>query len=639
MIDQPSPPPIVITARALPPLAGEAVQDVVVLGRPALERAPSQALEDIVRAVPGVQLFRRSGARSANPTTQGISARGLGGNAASRMVVLLDGVPQGDPFGGWLVWPSLDAAGLAEVRVTRGGGNVTVGPGALAGAIELDSDRTPGLRAALDGGLHGAGEARLAAVHGGTSLAAWGGTDAGFIPVVAEDRGVADRRSPFAYGGTRLGLRAGAFSAAAALFADRRERGLPGTANASRGADLSLRWRRANRGSVTLFHQERRFESAFASASADRSSVSPTLSQFVPAKATGWNAEWQPLATLRLGTDGRVARGASEEEASFVAGRPTRDRVAEGRQATAGLYGDLTLPVGSVTLSGALRVDRWWLRGLSLEERNRSTGALLLSEQAPDREGTVPSGRVGARLPLGRALTLRGAAYLGWRLPTLNELVRPFRVGRDAVAANAALKPERLRGIEAGAEWKRGPWSASATLFANRLRNPIINVTRGTGPGTFPGVGFVAGTYRRRENVAALDTKGVEAALGWSRGDWRASGTLSMVSAHVRDSGPLDGLRPAQVPRLTATAEIGWRELGLQLRHVGAQNEDDLGTLRLPAATTLDASASWPLRDGLALRVRGENLTNARVLAARSADGIDERATPRRLWLGLTLRR
>jgi outer membrane receptor protein involved in Fe transport len=221
----------------------------------------------------------------------------------------------------------------------------------------------------------------------------------------------------------------------------------------------------------------------------------------------------------------------------------------------------------------------------------------------------------------------------------LNELVRPFRVGRDAVAANAALKPERLAGVEAGLDWAQDPWSAAATLFANRLERPIVNVTRGIGPGQFPGVGFVAGTYRRRENLKAIDSRGIEASLGWRSGPWRAGGALSLVDARVRDEGALDGLRPAQVPSLTATAELGWRGLGVQLRHVGGQAEDDLGLIRLPAATTIDASASWPLRGGLGLRVRAENLTNARVIAARSADGVDERATPRRLWVGLTLTR
>lgn len=638
--DQPQ--EIVITARALPPSRSEAAQGVVVVGREELERAAAQGLDQIVRGVPGVQLFRRSDARSANPTSQGVTLRGLGGNAASRALVLLDGVPQGDPFGGWVNWPALDPAGLAEVRVTRGGGSVLFGPGALAGTIELASDRSPGVRASLDGGLHGAAEGRLSVNTEAMSLAAWGGTDKGFVPVVAEDRGTADRKAPFDFGGLRFGLRAASVEAGAALFADHRTRGLAFTRNESRGADLFLRWRSEGRASVTLFHQERRFDSDFANATADRQRVTRSLVQQVPARASGWSAEVRPALgrlELRLGSDGRLAEGRTEELATFVDGAPTRGRESSGRQATAGLFADLAASVGRTMLSGGVRADRWWLRDLALEERSLGSGALLLATEAVDRDGWAPTARSGVRVEVGRGLALRGAAYLGWRLPTLNEMVRPFRVGRDAVAANAGLKPERLRGIDAGLDFADGPWRASATLFDNRLADPIANVTRGTGPGLFPGVGFVAGSYRRRENLEAIRSRGMEAELGWRQGEWRASGAVSLISARVRDAGPLDGRRPAQVPALTATAELGWRTFGLQLRHVGAQPEDDLGTLRLPAATTLDALAELPLRTGLALRARAENLTDAEVLAATGADGVDERATPRRLWLGLVLTR
>jgi vitamin B12 transporter len=636
------PPPIVITARALPPGTGERSQSVVTLTAEELRRAPSQSLDQIIRSVPGVQLFRRSDARSANPTSQGVTLRGLGGNAAGRALVLLDGVPQADPFGGWVNWPALDPSLLSGVRITRGGGSVLFGPGALAGTIELAGRSEAGLAASLDANHGGAAETRLFAGTGGVQLSGWGGTDRGFVPVVAEDRGAADRRAPFRFGGLRLSGETGSWRAGAMLFADRRSRGLAFTDIESEGADLFLSWRKDRRASLLAYHQERGFRTDFANATADRSSVSRSLIQSVPARASGWSAEVRPAGLpfeLRLGSDGRLASGRSEEQASFVGAAPTRGRRAEGRQATAGLFADLASTLGRMEVSGGARLDRWWLRRLSLEERALADGRLLLSERAPGRSGWQPTARAGLRLPLGERLSFRAAAYLGWRLPTLNELVRPFRVGRDAVAANPLLKPERMRGLETGADWSAGPVSASVTLFANRLQSPIANVTRGSGPGVFPGVGFVAGSYRRRENLEAIDSKGFEADLRWRRGEWHAAAALSLLSARVRGEGPLDGRKPAQVAPLSAFAEAGWRQLSLQLRHVGPQAEDDLGTLRLPAAMTLDASGTFPLSRGVELRLRAENLLGARVLAATSAEGIDERATPRRLWAGLTLRR
>jgi outer membrane receptor protein involved in Fe transport len=106
---------------------------------------------------------------------------------------------------------------------------------------------------------------------------------------------------------------------------------------------------------------------------------------------------------------------------------------------------------------------------------------------------------------------------------------------------------------------------------------------------------------------------------------------------------PLNGLRPAQTPRHTATGTIAWdggrsRGASLTARWVGGQYEDDLNDQRLRGAFTVDASASWPLTPRLSIEARAENLADARVEAAISSDGIVERATPRTLWIGFRLR-
>src|SRR3546814_875918 len=130
---------IVVTGRGRGEGAGEAVYGSVVLDRDRLTGSASGRLDEILKEVPGLQLFRRSDARSANPTSQGVTLRALGGNASSRALLILDGVPQTDPFGGWISWPAYDPERLGAVRVTRGGGSGVHGPGALAGTIEMVS--------------------------------------------------------------------------------------------------------------------------------------------------------------------------------------------------------------------------------------------------------------------------------------------------------------------------------------------------------------------------------------------------------------------------------------------------------------------------------------------------------------------
>jgi outer membrane receptor protein involved in Fe transport len=181
----------------------------------------------------------------------------------------------------------------------------------------------------------------------------------------------------------------------------------------------------------------------------------------------------------------------------------------------------------------------------------------------------------------------------------------------------------------------------------NRLSHAIANVTLGQGPGTFPQVGFVAagGSFRQRQNVDAVNVRGVEASAGWTRGPWSVRAGASLTHARVEATGAaafLNGLRPAQTPKFAATLSASWEQDGkgaeLVLRRVGAQYEDDLNTRVLNTATTIDAFASWPLSRRLQVVARGENITNALVMAGIGGDGSIERATPRTLWIGLRVR-
>jgi outer membrane receptor for Fe3+-dicitrate len=159
----PPPPPeaaIVVTGKALPESKAERVYDVERISPRQIEQAPSHELDQLLKDVPGLQLFRRSDARSGHPTSQGVTLRALGGNASSRALLVLDGVPQADPFGGWVNWPAYDPADLAEIRVIRGGGSVANGPGALAGTIEMTSRSDSGASGEIDGGSRDSVEAR-----------------------------------------------------------------------------------------------------------------------------------------------------------------------------------------------------------------------------------------------------------------------------------------------------------------------------------------------------------------------------------------------------------------------------------------------------------------------------------------------
>src|SRR5512144_175891 len=133
--------PVVVTATRTEQPVGEAPASVTVLSRDDIRQGAGQSLDDLLRQVPGFSLFRRSSSLVSHPTTQGVSLRGIGPSGASRALVLYDGVPINDPFGGWVQWLRIPPLGIEQIEVMRGGGSALWGNGALGGVLHVLSRR------------------------------------------------------------------------------------------------------------------------------------------------------------------------------------------------------------------------------------------------------------------------------------------------------------------------------------------------------------------------------------------------------------------------------------------------------------------------------------------------------------------
>jgi outer membrane receptor protein involved in Fe transport len=402
--------------------------------------------------------------------------------------------------------------------------------------------------------------------------------------------------------------------------------------------------------SATAYGQWRGFESQFASVGPGRETVALALDQHdVPASGWGGRAVWKPkigAVQATLGADVRGTDGETNERFFFVGGVPGRERQASAEALTYGLFADAAITSGATTFGAGARIDRWAISDADLFERNIG-GPVINNSRFDDRDGHEWSLRAGIDHGASDRLSVRASAYRSWRLPTINELVRPFRVGPDATAANAALDPEVLQGVEAGIDWTPADVARlSLTAFANRLDGAIANVTQGVGPGTFPGVGFVAagGLYRKRENLDAIVSRGIELDGAWRDGPWSIDGSLALTHARIRDNGLaefLDGERPAQVPAVQASLRGSWEDRGrlasLSVRYIGEQDESEGDPEPLPDAWVVDAVGRWQIKGRLSLDLRAENVFDSRVVTSILADGTRERGTPRTIWIGLRL--
>jgi outer membrane receptor protein involved in Fe transport len=636
---------IIVTGRGLDPSLSTGIYATTTLESEAIIASPSGRLDDVLRNVAGFQQFRRSDSRSSNPSAQGVTLRAIGGNATSRALVLLDGVPIADPFFGYIPFSAIAPETLGEIRVTRGGGSGPFGAGALAGTIELES-ADPSLRAPLlaSAAINDRGESELSGVVrqrlGRGFAVATGRWDQGqgFFTTPIDQRVPATARAAFE--SWNAALRAAApltdtveLQARVGAFRDARTLRFEGADSTSEGEEASLRivGRGAWQFDALAYVQTRDFSNIVISATR----FTPTLDQRrTPSTGIGGKFELRPPVLeghdIRIGADYRRADGELQEEAiSAFTGAITERRRAGGATSNLGLFIEDDWQIGPLLLNGGLRGDRTSITG-GFFTATSANGQPVSSLVAPDRSDWALSWRAGAKVNATRRLDLRAAAYTGLRLPTLNELYRPFVVFPVTTQANAALENERLEGFEVGFDWQ--PVNAlvlSVTAFDNQVENAIANVTIGP-------------NLRRRENLPAIDARGVEASVAARLGTFSLDGSLAWTDAEVRGEGAsleLDGNRPAQTPEFAASLTLGWQpaagwNVAATLRHVSAQFEDDREIDSLPVATTIDAFVAAPLARGLSLVVRAENLTDEAIITRNQGGSIDL-GVPRTFWLGL----
>jgi outer membrane receptor protein involved in Fe transport len=351
---------------------------------------------------------------------------------------------------------------------------------------------------------------------------------------------------------------------------------------------------------------------------------------------------------LEVGADVRGATGESRERATYTAGKFTKSRKAGGQTLVAGLYAEASTEVSGWLLTGGVRADEWSESNGERVEASLITGVTTLNNRPADRDGLLPTARLGARREIGGGWAWRVATYAGFRPATLNELHRPFRVGNNITESNPGLDPERLYGAETGFDFHREGLKASATLFYNQLNDAITNLTIGVGPGTFPIAGFVpaGGVLRQRQNAGAIDATGLEAEAEQALfAGVSLRGSLAYAYSKV-DGGTqapqLDGKRPALTPRFTGTFGVNWQvnpavDLHLGGRYESARFDDDLNTLRLRPSFTADFRADWRLNSRLGVFLAVDNLTDAKVQTAETADLIYSYDAPRVVRVGVRL--
>ena len=499
---------------------GDTAASINVINRAEIRQSPAVVADDVLRRMPAFSLFRRTSSISSHPTTQGVSLRGLGPSGVSRTLVLLDGVPFNDPFGGWVYWTRIPLEGTDRIELVDSSSSSLYGNFAMGGVINIVT--APAAKRTLDvrtqyGNLSSPKlDVSASDVWGKVGVSADVTTfkTDGF-PIVVDvnpagvaERGLVDNNATVDFTNVNFKLVYEATDRArfffrTGYFSEERNNGKHSTIDGTPEANDTT-WTTVSGGTrliladrseltATLFVDSETFRSNFLAvpaATPPRSIGRMTLNQRVPTSGAGvmtqWSRTFDGRHVVSAGADWRWVDGDSEEDGldATTGTQVVLKRISGGTQRSAGVFAqDIFTPVPAVTFTGSVRIDHWRsYDGHNLESNYPSGTPTANNNPAlPERSDTVTSPRFAAIYRIAPKFRLWGDIGWGFRAPTLNELYRQFRVGTVLTLANNQLGPEQLVGGELGfnAELMRQlTWRA--TWFDNRVENPVANVTIST---------------------------------------------------------------------------------------------------------------------------------------------------------------
>ena len=628
---------VVVSAARTEVALSDTPGSTILLSHLDLTATPALRVDDVLRQVPGFSLFRQSGSRTANASAQGVSLRGLGGSAASRAVVLADGIPLVDPFGGWVYWARVPRVALSSVEVFRGGESNLYGSSALGGIVQLLT-RQPEAPALSLEASYGNERTPALSVWTGRRVRKWDYSLAselfhteGFVIVPDSVRGSIDTAANaedatvYARVGHTLGSRGNIF-VRGNFYTEFRNNGTPIQTNDTRigegAAGMDKQISDADSFTMRIYGDVESYNQRFSAIAIDRNSETLTDLQHVPEQVVGGAAQWTHVLgksqTLIGGLDFNEVIGASDE---LLFSGPNRGRNGGGRQRTLGIFGEDIFHHANWTFMLAARVDDW--RNFSGSLVTFPISAPPIATLYPTRTDLALSPRLSILRSINQHLSFTASMYRAFRAPTLNELYRTFRVGNVLTSNNAFLNPERLTGAEAGLNitaWQR-KLDFRGTFFWSDIVNPVANVTLASTPNLI---------MRTKQNLGRTRSRGIEmdTVLRPANNVQIAGGysyTAATVISYPGNPGGINfvGLDIPQVPRNVFTWEARyWNPSRVMLsvtgRFVGRRFDDDQNQLPLNGFYTMDISAGRSFTRNLELFAAAENVLDGRYQVART---------------------
>ena len=478
--------------------------NTTVLTKEALEVAPDQTIDQILKNVPGVILNDQPYYQK-DPTGQSINVRGLGN---ARTLVLIDGLPANDAFYGTVQWNLVPMSSIDSVEFIRGGVSSLWGNYGMGGVINIKTKTPVNSQQEVSASYGAFGTGNVAAskdLIASENLqlrfsADYFNTD-GYQNIATISPGspanIKNGQGPASSHNSNVRMQGyfkatqdtnGFFRVGYHTMSDLSS-GYAFATNLTQETDVAggttTRLDDKSKVDVNFFYENTSFNKQNGSTTTSRSNNIPANTPYVnatykdPYSTLGASAQYTQEATglidqYVVGVDARNIAGSNLTNNLNNNGTSAAVNYAQGQQTFYGLMGQLKSKAESFPLETTLaaRLDQWNSQ-TPTNYNAGSNGANPSYQNVPNQSKTQLSPTLGLLYKMSKDWDLRSAAYQAFHAPGMNNTLRSYGSSSGYSFANPNLTPETMTGYEVGTDYRWKSGFAQLTAFNNYIQNAV----------------------------------------------------------------------------------------------------------------------------------------------------------------------
>lgn len=600
---------IIVTSSRLKTLAKDAPTQVTVIDGKEIAESGAQNVDELLRDVCGIDVFRRTGSLTSTST---VTLRGFGGQARGRTLVLIDGIPFNEIYGGEVYWNAIPMEDIERIEVVPGASSHLYGPGAMGGVIniithkprKLETELTPGYGSHATRSFGMRHQNKLGKFGYGL-VGSWFKSD-GYVAAVNRRSYDIRRNRESSNASLKLIYDFGENDSVGVGYRHYEEDVNAGRTYYYGSKDLDdlnfnlTKWFDNLEFLSTLY-----FDWEDSSWTYDKSPAYTTIDYINknPKRGVGGNlqsnihlSDWN---TFSLGADWRWGKIDSVDDYKS----PVRRVQAKGKQNSFGIYFQDGLKLYEkfiVTIGG--RWDYWKSYDGYLYDDALSPKQTYYK----DKSLNTFSPKIGLVYHLTEDTTLRSSVGKSFRTPTLYDLYRTWRYGTTTYQANPNLKPGKAYSYEIGLDQKL--WDVLLgrfTVYYNDVSDLIYSV---------------GGTTKEKQNVGKVQIYGTEAELRYNPLKWLSIFTnYTFNSSRIRkhSDSTLKGRYLTYTPKSKYSFGCNFKNpkfLDLEVvgRYIGHVFHNDANTQKVKQHLIWDITLSRNITDHFELLFKIENVADKR---------------------------